>query len=119
MERPDLEMQPAPGQPVLRLEGDLTLAHGDTLRQVLLTAAEAGGEVRLDLGGATAIDLCGMQLLCSAHRHWRERGLRLELATPPAWLAEAARLAGFDRGTLGCPYGSPAEGPFRCLWRGA
>jgi ABC-type transporter Mla MlaB component len=69
--------------------------------------------VVLDLAGATAIDLAGLQLLCSAHRTSRGGPRTFELRAVPERLRNTACAAGFDARTLVCPY----RGDGACLWK--
>lgn len=81
----------------LCLEGELTISNAADFRQGLLEALEQGDCLELDLDAVTAIDLAGLQLLCSAHRTAvaGEKSLTLKDSLPPA-LKEACANAGFD-----------------------
>jgi ABC-type transporter Mla MlaB component len=81
----------------LSLEGELTVSNAADLRQGLLAALEQSDRLELDLDAVTAIDLAGLQLLCSAQRTAMagEKSLTFKDALPPA-LQEACANAGFD-----------------------
>ena len=81
----------------LCLEGELTVSNAADLRQGLLEALEQSDRLELDMDAVTAIDLAGLQLLCSAHRTAvaREKSLTLKDELPPP-LQEACVNAGFD-----------------------
>ena len=103
----------AAGRRVLHVEGELALATADRLRLVLMEDIEAGQTTVLDAGGVTALDLCGLQLLCSAHRTYRRLGASFELqATSPEFL-DPASAAGCQAGGFGCPCSE--DGP--CIWK--
>lgn len=101
---------------VLRVAGPLDIAHTAVLRRALMEASEASGAGRstvVDLAGVTAVDLCGLQLLCSAHRTFRAGGGGLSLQRQPAWFCQARAAAGFAASTQAC--GPQLCGD--CLWR--
>jgi anti-anti-sigma factor len=101
---------------VLRVAGPLDIAHTAALRQALVEASDgcgAGRSTVVDLAGVTAVDLCGLQLLCSAHRTFAARGGGLSLQCRPAWFCQASTAAGFAAGTQTC--GPRLCGD--CLWR--
>jgi ABC-type transporter Mla MlaB component len=81
----------------LCLDGELTVSNAAALREGLLAALAQGDQVELDLEEVTAIDLAGLQLLCSAHRTAvaGEKSLTLKGTLPPA-LQQACAGAGFD-----------------------
>jgi len=86
-----------PGK-VLAFVGELTLPHAATIREALLAAVECGEEVTVECDGVTAVDLCGLQLLCSVHRTAASRNKRLTLARPlPPSLLTAVTEMGFTR----------------------
>lgn len=77
----------------LCLEGELTVANGAALRERLLAAMEMGDRVEIDLERVTAVDLAGLQLLCSAHRTSVEKGKVLTLKDQAAEVLRQARLS--------------------------
>jgi anti-anti-sigma regulatory factor len=92
------------------------LPNAGKVRQSLLEAIEtssAGGRaVVIDLSALVAVDLSGLQLLCSSHRTAVTRGASLTLGAVPQWFASAAISAGFSRSRSTCPY---RRGDI-CLW---
>jgi anti-anti-sigma factor len=105
------------GRRTLRVEGPLDLANAPLLHQALRGAFElaAGGGrgTVVHLAGIASIDLCGLQLLCSAHRTFLACGGNICLQDAPAWFRKAAAAAGFSMRTLECRYRCGDE----CLWR--
>lgn len=99
---------------ILALSGALTVEHAEEARQALLAALEQAKLLTLDCTGVTAIDLSGLQLLCSAHRTASLGQRQLHLASPlPQPLRQACCAAGFTRlqQCRSVPAGS------RCLWQ--
>ncbi|CAG0985698.1 hypothetical protein GEOBC_02079 [Geobacteraceae bacterium] len=99
---------------VLRVGGDLTIPFAGEFRGALLDAFDAAGRVVVNLEGVSAVDITGLQLLCSAHRSAcaREKGFGVEGLTNSV-LAEAVGLAGFRR-HVGCA----ADVGKSCIWIG-
>uniref|UniRef100_A0A831U6N1 Anti-sigma factor antagonist n=1 Tax=Geobacter metallireducens TaxID=28232 RepID=A0A831U6N1_GEOME len=102
------------GTLVLRVGGELTIPCAGQFREALLGAFDGAGKVIINLDGVRAVDITGLQLLCSAHRtaNAREKGFGVEGVTNPA-VAEAAGLAGFRR-HVGCA----ADVGKTCIWIG-
>jgi len=78
------------------LEGDLTVSNTAAFRQRLLEALGQSDQVEIDLDGVSAVDLAGLQLLCSAHRTAVAQGktLTLKEGQVPA-LLQARAISGF------------------------
>jgi anti-anti-sigma factor len=74
---------------LLDLGPSLTLDSAASVRERCLAAFSEAGEVELDLGEVAEMDAAGLQLLCSAARSARERGVLLTIAA----LSEVARSA--------------------------
>ena len=101
---------------VLRVAGPLDIAHAGQLRTALLEASEAsGGEssTLVDLASLTAVDLSGLQLLCSAHRSFAARGGAIGIRSRPQWFSQATAAAGFTASAQACGPGLCGD----CLWR--
>jgi anti-anti-sigma regulatory factor len=81
---------------LIRLPGEFTLASAGELKRVLLEWQAAGGDLRLDLEGAGAIDITLLQLLVAAGREAALSGAGITAGVSPA-AAAAARDLGFDR----------------------
>jgi len=97
------------------LSGELTIfTIADHLAQLKL-ALDAHDEVRMRFVDITAVDLSGMQLLCSAHRTAAASGKVLSLSgAMPELLQHATRLAGFTR-RKGCSFSPKTD----CIcWNG-
>lgn len=103
------------GIKVLNIAGEMTIAHAARLRTVLLDAIEGAGHVAVEIEKVSAIDLTGLQLLCSAHRTACQRGGTFELLSveQSEAVAEAAGIAGLLH-QADC---SGNEGK-RCIWTG-
>lgn len=102
------------GTLVLKVEGELTIPYAGEFRGALVDAFDAAGRVIVNLAGVSAVDVTGLQLLCSAHRSAcnREKWLGVEGLTNPV-LAEAAGFAGFRR-HVGCAVDVGKS----CIWIG-
>lgn len=99
---------------LLSVGGELTIPFAGEFRGALLEAFDAAGRVVVNLAGVSAVDITGLQLLCSAHRSAcaREKGFGIEGLTNPV-LAEAVGLAGFPR-HVGCA----VDVGKTCVWMG-
>lgn len=97
----------------LYAEGDLTVLTAETLRTALLDLLAPGASVSLDTSSITAIDLSGLQLLCSAHRTFRSQNGVFELKGRSKALLESARGSGYDDHSV-CRFRSDGN----CLWKG-
>jgi len=94
------------------LPDDLTISTITDNKTLLMDALNAHEEIRIILRNIEAVDLTGLQLLCSAHRTAVAAGKKLVLSEPlPAPLRQAVRTAGFRRRS-GCSF-SPETG---CLF---
>jgi anti-anti-sigma regulatory factor len=102
---------------ILFVEGRLDLPNAGVLRQALLDGLEgdsAGNScTAIDLHGAETVDLCGLQLLCSAHRTYVQGGGTLTLQGMPERFHETATHAGFVMNTLRCRHRRGID----CIWR--
>ncbi|HTS25154.1 MAG TPA: STAS domain-containing protein [Bryobacteraceae bacterium] len=103
----------AEGRIVICVEGELSLSTAGPLHRALIQALAAGQDTLLDLVGLKSIDLCGLQLLCAAHRTYVSRGVRFDLQGMEHGVSEVARTAGFAARNLVCP--NRPDG--NCLWR--
>ena len=99
------------GEKELRLQGELCLPALDDLRRFLLEAVNTGIFVSLRLDQITASDLGGYQLLCSAHRTFKRRGLRFSANGSTAEVRRAALAAGFHPECSTCRARDAS-----CLW---
>lgn len=81
----------------LRLEGETSIASAAELKAVLLRGLASGTGLRVDLAGATALDVTALQLLWAAEREARRSGHLFMLADRvPNELLLAMREAGFE-----------------------
>jgi two-component system, chemotaxis family, sensor kinase CheA len=99
-----IELSEAGGNRLIRLEGELSAATGGRLRTALLDALRPERKTILDTAGLTAVDLSGLQLICSAHRTYLSRNAVIEIRGMPESIHEALRAAGFDPQQSVCPY---------------
>jgi ABC-type transporter Mla MlaB component len=95
------------------LQGELTIANAEALRQNLVAALEECGELALDGSTVSEVDLAAMQLLCALHRAAVARGKTVVLRgiEDGCW-PETLALAGFSRHE-GCVH---ATDKTKCLW---
>ena len=98
---------------LIRVEGDLSLATAGDLRTTLLNCFRPGARAVLDGNGIRSIDLCGLQLLCSAHRTYLLNGAAFELKAISQTVQEAAQAAGYAPSNSVCPYRRDGN----CLWK--
>lgn len=91
---------------------ELTVRTANSLRATLLAQLTEGASLVLDAAEIRAIDLCGLQLLCSAHHTARARNAILEIANLPESVRATARDTGFDPQSCDAPC---REGT--CIWR--
>ena len=71
MEDLSITMVTPEGEPtvtVLCVSGAMTIQYAGELKNALLHALENYEQIRLDVGKVSAVDLSGLQLICSAHR---------------------------------------------------
>ena len=95
------------GKGVLTVAGDLTVEHAGELKALLLKSAEGKDSLSLDLTGIASIDVAGLQLLCAAHKAWRQAHKEVVMERGTV-VREGAYDAGFTR-MEGCG----AD----CIWR--
>ncbi len=82
----------------VKFEGALTVGRADEIRTLLMKALADAGQVFLDLGNVTDIDLAGLQLLYSAFETARQAGKQLSYAGKlPGAILKAAEEAGYER----------------------
>lgn len=80
----------------LCFDGELTVHNAAAIREGILQALGQSEEVEIDLEGVTAVDLAGLQLLCSAHRTAEAEGKTLLLESrSKSILREVRRASGF------------------------
>ena len=97
---------------VLVLDGELAIQRAVALRESLMDRLLTGNAIDLDLSNVTAIDVSGLQLLCSMHRTARNAGGDIRIASPlSAAVAQMVESAGFARRHV-CRSNSSS----RCLW---
>ncbi|MEW6520260.1 MAG: STAS domain-containing protein [Thermodesulfobacteriota bacterium] len=103
-----------PGTRVLAITGSMTIHHGAEIKAALLEAMASADTLQLDLAEVTAIDLIGLQFICSVHRSALAGSKHFSVvksANPV--VAAAAHEAGFDR-HVGCVQ----DTEHTCFWAG-
>ena len=108
-----VQLEETNGDRIVSVEGELSLATAGQLRTVLLDRLQPGTKTILEASRITAVDLCGLQLICSAHRGAVLNGAGFELRGMPEQLRETARVAGYDACTSICPYRRDGN----CMWK--
>lgn len=99
---------------VLRIAGPVTVQRAAELKAALVGALAKADQVAIDLSRVTEVDLCGLQLLCSAQRTASQSRKRLAFAgLAPDIFRRAAGEAGVCVRT-----GCGAEDPEKCPWKG-
>jgi anti-anti-sigma factor len=82
----------------IRLEGEVNIICAAELKKLLLEALASGKGVRVDLKGATELDITALQLLWAGEREARASGRGLRLAGRiPEEIAAASGEAGLEK----------------------
>ncbi|HEY1338224.1 MAG TPA: STAS domain-containing protein [Bryobacteraceae bacterium] len=101
------------GEQVVHIEGELTLATSAGLQRTLLDHLQPGKRTVLDASGIAAVDLAGLQLICSAHRTYVLREAEFVVSPMSEALKQAARASGFEASRSVCPYRCGGQ----CIWK--
>lgn len=102
------------GKEELVVSGSLTIAEAARFKEGLLASLQAAGELLVDLGGVTAIDITGLQLLCAAHGSAEQAGKGFRIKdSGDGVLGKAVAEAGFQR-HVGCARDNKSS----CIWVG-
>ncbi len=98
---------------VLTIEGAMTVQRAAELHALFAGALARSDRVVIGLAEVTDVDLCGLQLLCSAQRTAAQARKRVAIAGPvPEAFGRAAEEAGLCvRSYCG------ADDPGRCPWK--
>lgn len=99
---------------VLTIEGAMTVQRAGELKARLVDALARSDRVAIDLSRVTEVDLCGLQLLCSAQRTAPQSRKRLAIAGP---VPEVFRSAAADAGVC-VRSGCGADDTGKCPWKG-
>lgn len=103
----------AQGARRLRLEGEVSVEHAESLKAALLEGLESSQTLEIDCEKVTAMDFYAVQMLCSAHRTSVDRNRLLVFSGAPSQaVSQAIESSGFvrHRGCSLCPQS------IRCLW---
>jgi anti-anti-sigma factor len=92
----------------LHIEGEMTIYRAAELRDLLLPALAAGGDVEIDLSAVTEMDSAGAQLLVAAKKSAQAAGRELHLRRH-----SPAVLDVFELLKLGGYFGDPLVFPSR------
>ncbi len=98
---------------ILHAGGSLTIEHAEELKSAITEALASASRLTIDLSAAETVDLCFLQLLCSAHRTAVKDGKSIVLANTGEAFVESIRETGYLR-HVGC---MPNSG-HGCLWAG-
>ncbi len=110
----DIEAKGQGRQGALAITGAVTVQRAGELKSLLADALARTDRVAIDLSQVTDVDLCGLQLLCSARRTATQSRKSLALVGPkPDALRRAAEEAG---GCVRSGCGEDEHG--RCPWKG-
>jgi anti-anti-sigma regulatory factor len=103
-----------PDGTALKVCGNLTVENAEELKALLNKLNEGTDHLSLDFSEIEAIDIAGLQLLCSAHKTWSRAGKNVActMGTLDA-LARVAKETGYSR-KEGC---MPLSGE-QCLFTG-
>ena len=85
---------------LLVLDEGLTVSCVGEVRDQLLKGFKEASSLVIDLTGTGAIDVAGLQLLCSTHRFAAKNGQSVTLKGAGERFRELVRAVGFDRGTF-------------------
>jgi anti-anti-sigma regulatory factor len=88
---------PAASATLWRIEGQLIISTVSDWHRQLAERIASVPALALDLGGVTAFDIFGLQLLLAAHRSASAQGRTLTLAVVPPIFDEACASAGMVR----------------------
>jgi anti-anti-sigma factor len=84
------------------LDGEINIVCAAEMKKLLLQALASGRELRVDLEGATEMDVTALQLLWAAEREARGSGRGFTLAgRVPEEIAATARDAGLEKFPVG------------------
>ncbi len=94
------------------LNGELTISRARELKEIFVAQLLAGKALHLDLSGASAIDVSGLQLLCSLHRTAQSRNSEVRITSRvPDQIMQTVQTAGL----VGSQNSKPNCG-CACLW---
>jgi len=83
---------------VLRLEGAIDIASAAELKKLFIQAFASGHDVRVEMDGATDLDVTAVQLLWAARREAKVSGVEFALTGEvPEAVTSALRQAGFTK----------------------
>lgn len=81
----------------VELVGELTIFRSMELKELLLTVAECGGSVALNLGAVSEVDTAGIQLLLSLKHSIEAGGGVVQIASASPAIHEALHLLGMSQ----------------------
>ncbi len=94
------------------INSGLTIQSAEALKDVLVESLKETDHIVLDLNSVTEVDLSCLQLLCSAHKTYRDLNRKFTLSTDSTEVFfETVKAAGFQR-HMGCE----SECYKSCLW---
>ena len=107
----DFTLKKKDGIGEITFNGDLTVQHAVTLKDVLLKALKQAKQVMVRAGTNATVTLPVLQLLCSAHRSALQRKKDLRLAQVSKGIAALIDAAGYSH-CKDCAIGRSSN----CLW---
>ena len=97
----------------IHADGELSIMTAGDLRTALIEALQPGVSTVLEASGISAVDLAGLQLVCSAHRTYRTNEASFRFGGASETLRATAAAAGFESRHSSCPYRAGSD----CLWK--
>ncbi|WP_224960894.1 STAS domain-containing protein [Geomonas subterranea] len=112
MEGAQVKISKKKDRTLVTFSGEMTVVNAGEFRKRLLEAFATGKPVEVSLAGLTAIDVTGLQLLCSCHRTSVARAIPCTVTGRNEALAATAEVAGLPR-LKGCVQDVGGT----CIWR--
>ena len=73
------QLKDSPEGTILFAQGSLTIEHACSFKEILIEALEKTDHLIIDVQKITSIDLAGIQVLCAAHKTFREHHKDMEI----------------------------------------
>jgi anti-anti-sigma factor len=97
---------------IIPLDGEITIQRASELKELLWSHLQNCKVIHFDASKTEALDVAGLQLLCSVHRTAQMRGGDAHILVPPSpHLTKSIKDAGFKR-HLSCALDTKNS----CLW---
>ena len=103
-----------PENGAVKFECDLIIENVASLKVLLAASIKERDDLTIDLAGVAAVDVAGLQLLCSTHRTAHSMNKRFSLAGErPRVFRQAVKDSGYARNE-----GCESHGKSDCIWIG-